>query len=166
LDVLSENADSYTCGSDLDLATREFPARARPFVRLKISCSSPPELILWTADVLTLTEKGDMCGWCGLTGAQPPPEEGEATLLLPVCPGCLQQHKEARKSGKKPTVDLGGRRAATTAAATQRAADIRAADIRGPDEVRNSGDKPARRVGLPRAAAANHTGILFRAGTN
>ena len=36
----------------------------------------------------------------------------------------------------------------------------------GSDEVRNSGDKPARRVGPPRAAATNHTGIVFRAGRN
>ena len=127
-DVLSENAGTYTCGSDLDLGVLAFPVKARPFVRLKLSCSSPPELALWTAPgVLTAAEKEDICGWCGQTGAHPPPEEGEATLLLPVCPGCLVQHKEARKNGKKPTVDRGGRRAATTAAATQRADDVRGA---------------------------------------
>ena len=36
----------------------------------------------------------------------------------------------------------------------------------GSDEVRNSGDKPARRVGLPRAAVTNHTGIVLRAREN
>ena len=73
-DVLNENKDSYTCGGDLDLGGLEFPAKARPYVRLKLSCSSPPELVLWTGDVLTAAEKGDMCGWCGQTGALPPPE--------------------------------------------------------------------------------------------
>ena len=58
-------------------------ALPKPHVRLKMSCSSPPELVLWTGSVLTAAEKEDMCGWCGQTGALPPPEEGEATLPLP-----------------------------------------------------------------------------------
>jgi len=34
----------------------------------------------------------------------------------------------------------------------------------GPDEERNSSEKPTRRVGPPRAASTNHTAIVFRAG--
>ena len=110
-----------------------------------------------------------MCGWCGQTGALPPPEEGEATLMLPVCPGCFTQHKKTRRNNKRATFDRGGRWAATTAAATQRADVISSAQAKvaavGPATGRAATAATAGAAkAIPTGSAAGGGGEIWPAG--
>jgi len=122
-DMLSENKESFTCGNDLDLTGFKFSERTRPWVRVKLSCSSLPESQLFSSTVLSEENRAKTCGWCGLLEGQRAPEDGEATIPLPVCGPCLVQLKKGRSSGK-PKMDRGGRRASEATAATARATDI------------------------------------------
>ena len=117
----------------------------------------------------TAAAKEDMCGWHGQTGALPRPEGGEATLLLPVCPGCFAQHKKARRNGKRVTFIWGGRRAATTAAANQRVDDFRSAQAKAAAAGPAAGRAAAAAIAgatkdIPAGGAAGGGGEVWPAG--
>jgi hypothetical protein len=126
VEVLGENAASYTCGADLDLCDTVLSVKKRPFVRIKMNCNTPPESQLWSSATAYPQElKLTTCGWCGLLDGQKAKDEGEATLPLPICAPCFKQHQKSRSSGRaNPKFDKGGRRAAAQVAAAGRAADI------------------------------------------
>ena len=107
-DIIDDNKRFYTCGADIDLAGSNLPPKARPFVRLKLNCASPPEIQLFSSDVLSSALRKTTCGWCGLPdGELQPNNEGGASIPLPVCAPCLTQMKKARSSGKVK-FNLGG----------------------------------------------------------
>ena len=95
-DIIDDNKRFYTCGADIDLAGSNLPPKARPFVRLKLNCASPPEIQLFSSDVLSSALRKTTCGWCGLPdGELQPNNEGGASIPLPVCAPCLTQMKES-----------------------------------------------------------------------
>ena len=123
-DVISENKETYVCGNDLDLGDRNFTEKLRPFVRMKISCATPPELQLFSSNVLVVSIKNMTCGWCGQRNANPPADEGEASMFLPVCSACFIQQKKMRSARTAPKFDRNARREANVAASMQRRDDL------------------------------------------
>eukprot|EP00966_Prymnesium_polylepis_P186900 4332429-Prymnesium_polylepis.1 len=65
LDMLDKNRLGYSCGSDLDLTGYDkLTGPARPFVRLKLTCSSHMEPQLYSSNVLSTAEADAICYYC------------------------------------------------------------------------------------------------------
>lgn len=129
--AIEVNETSYSCGADLDLDG--FPALVgiyRPYVRLKLDCSSHVEIQLYSSKILPPWVTDKICGFCGEEG-QYAECEGEATPLLPVCQPCLEQHGKSRASGRaRSRFDRSGQRSRNAAASQRRQSQVEATRAR------------------------------------
>ena len=70
---------------------------ARPYVRMKLSCSSPCETQLWTCSNRPLSDQElkEMCSICGESGSDMQELEGDCLTdgaFLPTCKRCYCSH--------------------------------------------------------------------------
>ena len=130
VDMIDANA-MYSCGADLDLTGYDMlTGNSRPYVRLKLDCSSHMELQLYTSSVLSSAEADAICGFCGEDGRRVQPDT-EAAPLLPICSRCEMQHKEGRGMRGATRFDRGEQRIAQQRAAKHRAAAAHAVAAHG-----------------------------------
>lgn len=111
-DAIEANQISYSCGGDLDLqGFSALSGTCRPYVRMKIDCSTHVEIQLYSSGVLPASTTDKICGFCGEDEGHPRDEDGEAESVLPVCQPCYDQHGKARNSRRQAArFDRGGNR--------------------------------------------------------
>ena len=126
-DFIDTTSSTYVCGDDLgetapndstQLVGCELKGAARPYVRLKLSCSTPVETQLYTMKPprpLSNAQLNSMCSICGETGRSMQ-ELAEDCLtegaFLPTCKQCYGAHNAFRPSGRREATrfDRGGQR--------------------------------------------------------
>ena len=119
LDDFLETVSGYVCGDDLGETAQGdttevigclLKGTARPYVRLKLCCSTTCESQLYTMKPprpLTDTELKAMCSICGDSGRIMQELSGDCLTegaFLPTCKQCYAQHNAFRPSGRRATV--------------------------------------------------------------
>ena len=128
VDFLETARRTYVCGDDLGetvdgdttmlVDCPELKGTARPYVRLKLCCSTPCETQLYTASNRPLSDEElkQLCSICGESGSAMKELDGDCLTdgaYLPTCNLCYTQLGALRGSGRRQSVryDRSGQRA-------------------------------------------------------
>ena len=119
-DLIEANKSRFICGADIDINDWPLVGDNRPFVRLKLNCSSPVEVQIYNSGILG-EAANKICGYCGEDGERRP-IVGETSIMLPCCDLCFTEKGVARSSGRNIVKNqIAGRRVERESAAKSRA---------------------------------------------